>query len=57
MFVHFETLLKTKFSDEMRRHFMRKFPGQPVPCHDTIRKLVKKLTETGSLLDKKPNIV
>ena len=50
----FETFIKTKSTSTVRKRFMRKFSGQPIPCRDTVRKLVMKFRNSGSLLDKKP---
>ena len=46
----------TSFCREVVRRFKANYPGVRVPSTDSVRLLVNKFRETGSILDKKRNV-
>ncbi|PSN53166.1 hypothetical protein C0J52_18563 [Blattella germanica] len=49
----YDSYVRTKYSREVTRLFKDRFPDINAPHRDTVRKLVNRLRETGSVLDRK----
>lgn len=52
----YDSYVITSSCREVVRQFQTKFPGERVPSRETVRLLVNKLRDTGSILDKKRNV-
>jgi len=50
----YDTYVKTGSARKARRKFRRKFPDATVPHRETVHRIVNKVRQTGSVLDKKP---
>ena len=50
----YDSYVRTESCREVTRLFRGRFPDIRVPHRDTVRKLVNRFRETGSVLDRKP---
>ena len=50
----YDSYMRTESCREVKRLFRDKFPDIHAPHRDTVRKLVNRFRETGSVLDRKP---
>ena len=50
----YDSYVRTESYREVTRLFSDRFPDIPAPHRDTVRKLVNRFRETGSVLDRKP---
>ena len=53
IFMH-DSYVRTESCSEVTRLFRDRFPDIRAPHRDTVRKLVNRFRETGSVLDRKP---
>lgn len=56
MIFMYDSYVVTNSCREVRRRFLTEFPDVPAPHRDTVRKLVNKFRDTGSILDKKRRV-
>ena len=52
----YDSYVITSSCREVVRQFQANYPGVRVPSRETVRLLVNKFKETGSILDKKRNV-
>ena len=52
----YDSYVRTESCREVTRPFRDRFPDIRAPHRDTVRKLVNRFRETGSVLDRKPQI-
>ena len=50
----YDSYVRTESCREVTRLYRDRFPDIPAPHRDTVRKLVNRFRETGSVLDRKP---
>jgi transposase len=52
----YDAYVKSGSARKVRRRFRRKFQDVTVPHRETVHRIVNKVRETGSLLDRKPEL-
>ena len=57
VYIHNTYMKSRKLCSETQRKFLVKFPGRPVPNPSTVRRQAKRLKKTGSLKNRKVNVI